>query len=93
MGYLKEKEDIEVRVVGIGVDVKPDWCTERSVLAEKCLVAGLLLGKNQCRWARKIWLWLWVGIVGEKRGVVIVRLVTCQNWVVLVEFVSEWLKA
>jgi hypothetical protein len=33
MGYSREKEDIGVRVVGTGVDVKPDWCTERSILA------------------------------------------------------------
>jgi hypothetical protein len=40
MGYSKERVEIEARVVGTGVDVKPDWYTERSVLAESCLVAG-----------------------------------------------------
>jgi hypothetical protein len=76
MDCLKEKEDIEGRVVGIGEDVKLDLCTERSVHTEKCLVAGLLLGKNLCRWVVKIWLWLWVEVVGERPGVVIVKLVT-----------------
>jgi histone acetyltransferase (RNA polymerase elongator complex component) len=38
MGCSKEKEEIEARVVGIGVDVKPDWCTGRSVLGGYCLV-------------------------------------------------------
>jgi hypothetical protein len=40
MGCSKEREEIEASVVGIGVDVKPGWCTGRSILAENCLVVG-----------------------------------------------------
>jgi hypothetical protein len=91
MGCSKEKEEIEARVVGIGVDVKPDWCTGRSVLAGDCLVVCWWSGRNQCKWVGKSW--LWVGIVEGRWGVVIVQLVTCPSLVILVEFVSEWLKA
>jgi hypothetical protein len=79
MGCLKEKEGIGGRVVGIDEDVKLDWCTERFVHIEKCLVAGLLSGRSLCRWVGKIWLWLGIEAVGERPDVVIGTQVTCQN--------------
>jgi hypothetical protein len=50
MDCWKEKEGIEGRLAGIGEDVRLDCCTGRSVHIGKCLVAGLLLGRNMCRW-------------------------------------------
>jgi hypothetical protein len=84
MGLWKEKEDIVVRGVGIGVGWMRDWCTEIFVRTGKNCVAGLLSGECQCRWVAKTWLLLRVGIVGEKQGVPTVKSVTFESWVVLV---------
>jgi hypothetical protein len=71
MNCLKEKEGIGGRVVGRDEDVRLDWCTERFVHIEKCLVVGLLSERSLCRWVGRIWLWLGIESVGEKLGVVI----------------------